>query len=284
MSHLIGVEELAELLHTPERVRVLDVRWRMDQPEGRPDYVRGHIPGAVYVDLEHDLSYRGHPEEGSHPLPAVDDLEEAARRWGVRAGDVVVAYDDNSSVPAARLWWLLGRAGVDVKVLDGGLRAWIRGGRLLEAGHVAVTRGDVVLARSDAGVLSIDDVGLIPEFGVLLDVRRQEHYRGLSSASDPVAGHIPGAVNLPATESIDERGRLKPPEELRRRFADVGAVRGARIALYCSSGVASAHSALALSEIGLRAEVYPGSWSQWSRHPSRPVAVGPTPSGTVFGS
>ena len=125
-------DELVQLRASGAVVRLLDVRWRLDRPEGRPDYLAGHLPGAVYVDLDRELSRRGEPSEGRHPLPATADLQEAAQRWGISPGDAVVVYDDVQSVAAARAWWLLSRSGVsDVRVLDGGLRAWADEGHAL---------------------------------------------------------------------------------------------------------------------------------------------------------
>lgn len=283
MTHLISANALNEIL-VVSPVRLLDVRWRLDQPEGRPDYLHGHLPGAVYVDLEHELASAGHPEDGRHPLPPLDDLQEALRRWGIGVNDEVIVYDDNLSVPASRAWWLLSRVGLRVRVLDGGLRAWIAAGHLLERGDVAPERGDAVLSRPVSGVLAIDEAAYLPQSGVLLDVRSAEQYRGVAASHDPVSGHIPGALNAPTTRLVDELGRLRPREELRHEFARFGVHDGRRVGLYCSSGIASAHSALALAEIGVVAEVYVGSWSQWSRTRSRPVAVGPLPAGPVHGN
>ncbi len=145
MSPLVRVDELVSELSAGAPVRLLDVRWRLNQPEGRPDYLAAHLPGAVYVDLERELARPGRPEEGRHPLPEREDLEASARRWGVHAGDRVVAYDDNDGVAAARAWWTLRRHGVDVRVLDGGFRAWIAAGLRVEASDRAVRPGDIVL-------------------------------------------------------------------------------------------------------------------------------------------
>lgn len=183
---------------------------------------------------------------------------EAARRWGVNRGDVVVAYDDVHSVAAARAWWTLTRSGLpDVRVLDGGLRGWLAERLPLDTGDVLPRRGDVVLQQIDHGVADIDEVEEWPWKGVLLDVRAPERYRGDAEPLDPVAGHIPGAVNLPTTDAI------------RAEFAAAGVVDGVAVAAYCGSGIAATHTALAGAIAGIEVTVYPGSWSQWSNSRGR---------------
>jgi thiosulfate/3-mercaptopyruvate sulfurtransferase len=280
MSLLITPAELSALIASAEPPALLDVRWRLDRPEGRPEYLAGHLPGAVYVDLDRELSRRGEPAEGRHPLPSRADLENAARRWGVRAGGTVVVYDDVQSVAAARAWWLLTRSGVaDVRVLDGGLRAWIDAGLPLETGDVQPPRGDVALTELSGGI-TIEDAAAWPRSGVLLDVRAPERYRGHVEPLDPVAGHIPGAVNLPTTVHL-ESGRFRDPDALRAAFAEAGVTDETPAAAYCGSGITAAHTALAGALAGIDVEVYAGSWSQWSNTPGRLVATGPTPSDLV---
>ncbi|GAA3910207.1 sulfurtransferase [Microbacterium invictum] len=272
------VDELAAELTAGAPVRLLDVRWRLDLPEGRIDYLGGHLPGAVFVDLERELTRRGRPEEGSHPLPDIADLTAAARRWGLNDGDRVVVYDDNDSVPAARAWWLLRRHGIDTRVLDGGFRAWVRAGLRLERSDRAVRPGDIELTPpASDDIATLDHAALVPRHGVLIDVRAPRHYRGSDPGFDPVSGHIPGAVNLPTATHITPDGLLRSPEEIRSAAAVVGIHPDADVVVYCGSGVASMHTALAFDTAGLPVRVYVGSWSQWSRSPGRPVAVGPTP-------
>lgn len=280
MPHLISPHELADDLRARRPVRLLDVRWRLDQPEGRPAYLEGHLPGAVYVDLDGELADRADPDKGRHPLPSLEALQEAARRWGVNRGDAVVAYDDLGSVAAARAWWLLRRAGVEVRVLDGGLRGWISENLPLETGDVQPTRGDVVLGEPTDGVIEIDEAADWSRHGVLIDVRAPERYRGESEPLDPVAGHIPGAVNLPTGAQTDA-GRFRSPDEIRAVFAGVGATPGTEVAAYCGSGIAATHTALAGALAGIDVAVFPGSWSQWSRTRGRSVATGATPSREV---
>lgn len=273
---LISADELAALRARDPCVRVLDVRWRLDRPDGAPAHAEGHIPGAVYVDLDHELAEHGAPAtEGRHPVPSPARLQSAARRWGLDDGDTVVVYDDLSSMSAARAWWLLTDAGVaDVRVLDGGLRAWVEAGHPLESGPVSPDPGSVSLGRGALPTLDIDAAAALPARGVLLDVRAGERYRGESEPIDPRAGHIPGAVSLPTAGNVGDDGRFLDPNALRDRFAAAGVAAGTEVGVYCGSGVTAAHAALALTIAGFRPRLYPGSWSQWSQHPERPVAVG----------
>ncbi|MCW3491861.1 sulfurtransferase [Microbacterium sp. SSM24] len=284
MPHLIDPAALADLAASSSRVRILDVRWRLDRPDGRPDFLTGHLPGAVFVHLGTELSRPGSPDEGRHPLPTRDALEDAARGWGLDDGDTVVVYDDWNSVSAARAWWLLRGSGVDdVRVLDGGLSAWIDAGLPLETGEVAPRRGSVVLSELGASTVTIDEAAAWAEQGVLLDARAPERYRGDIEPIDPVAGHIPGARNLPAAALLDG-SRFRRPDELAAAFDAVGARSGAPVAAYCGSGVTAAHTALAGAVAGIDVAVYPGSWSAWSNTPGRAIATGADPSevtGTV---
>lgn len=275
MAQLITPNELDVLLGTSRGVRVLDVRYRLDRPDGRPEYLEAHIPGAVYVDLETELSRHGRPDEGRHPLPSAPQLQEAARRWGVNDGDTVVVYDDARSLGASRAWWLLKRSGLDdVRVLDGGLSAWRSAGLPLADGDVTVPAGAVTLREIEEPVLTIDEAAALPASGVLLDVRARERYRGDVEPIDPHAGHIPGAVNLPTTEYMDGE-RFRDAAALRALFAAAGVQPGTPAAAYCGSGVTAAQAAFAAERAGLRLRLFPGSWSQWSNTPGRPIATGP---------
>lgn len=260
-------------------VRVLDVRWRLDRPDGRPAYREGHIPGAQYVDLEHDLAAHGEPTDGRHPLPPVETLQAAARRWGIDPGDTVVVYDDLKNLSSARAWWLLRYAGVaDVRLLDGALRAWTDAGLALEEGDAETPApGSISLAYGALPVLELDAVADFADSSVLLDARAGERYRGEVEPIDPRAGHVPGAVSAPTTENVGDDGRFRSPEELRSRFRMLGAEDGVSVGVYCGSGVTAAHQAVALTLAGFEPRVFPGSWSQWSNHPELPVTTGPDP-------
>lgn len=270
---LITPDELAEEIDHNPRLRILDVRWRLDRPDGHPDYLNGHIPGAVYVDLDRELATHGEPTDGRHPLPDPGALQTSARSWGINDGDSVVVYDDLKSLSAARAWWVLVDAGIeDVRILDGSLRNWISAGYPLDAGPVMPQIGSVTLTTGLLPRLTIDEVGRLPNEGVLLDVRAEERYRGEVEPIDPRAGHIPGAINAPTTASIDSDGRFLEVEQLRARFRDLGVDDTRDVGVYCGSGVTASHAFVALTLAGFSPRLYPGSWSQWSNHPERPIA------------
>lgn len=268
----VSVPELRARLN---EVRLLDVRWQLGAPDGRPAHAAGHLPGAVYVDLESTLSTHGKPEDGRHPLPDRSALQDAARAWGVNDSDTVVVYDAAGNLAAARAWWLLRDAGLaDVRLLDGGLAAWTAAGHPLETGPVTPTPGTVTLIGGGLPTVDIDGAAAWPARGVLLDARAGERYRGEVEPVDPRAGHIPGAVSAPTGENLAEDGTFLPADKLRERFAGLGVQAGDEVAVYCGSGVTAAHTIAALRIAGIDATLYPGSWSQWSNHPDRPVATG----------
>jgi thiosulfate/3-mercaptopyruvate sulfurtransferase len=262
---LVHVATVASAVTRPDAPTVLDVRWRLGGPSGRVDYDKAHIPGATFVDLDADLC--GPPGPGGrHPLPDPASIEAVLRAAGVRAGHPVVVYDDGTGASAARAWWTLRWAGhAEVSVLDGGFPAWV------DAGHPVTTEvpspapGDLTVRPGGMPVLDAAGAAALardPD-GVLLDVRTAPRYRGESEPVDPVAGHIPGAVNLPAG----------PVAELTARFASAGVTNGVRVGAYCGSGVFAAHAVLALHVAGRPdAALYVGSWSEWITDPARPVA------------
>lgn len=276
MDVLIGAAELKGLVDSAQRVVILDVRWQLGGPPGHGEYLRGHIPGAVYVDLSDELAGHGAPADGRHPLPERADLQASARRWGIRTGDRVVAHDDSGNLAAARAWWLLRRAGVDVQLLDGGLRAWVVAGGELATDDVRPEPGDVRLTEG-GGVLPLERVAAFADSGRLLDARAGERYRGENEPIDPVAGHIPGALSVPTFANLDPEGRFLAPALLRERFGRSGVDGSAPVAVYCGSGVTAAHEVAALAIVGIDADLYPGSWSQWCNHPELPVAIGAEP-------
>jgi thiosulfate/3-mercaptopyruvate sulfurtransferase len=277
MSPLLPADDLRTLQDDP-RLVLLDVRWRLDEPDGRPAFRAGHLPGAAFVDLEHELANAPSPEAGRHPLPTTAALQAAARRWGLREDSIVVAYDDLGGMSAARAWWLLTDAGVaDVRLLDGGLAAWRRAGLPLETGDGEPRAGDVVLSSGRLPAMDAAGAAALPARGVLLDARAGERYRGEVEPIDPRAGHIPGAISVPTAGNLDADGRFLDPAALRARFAAAGVQEGVPVAAYCGSGVTAAHEAFALTLAGFAPALYPGSWSQWSNDPEAPVATGPTP-------
>ena len=266
---LISPDELAADL---DRFTVLDVRYLMGGPPGEEQHRAGHVPGAAYVDMDRDLA--DPPGEGGrHPLPDAARFEEAMRRAGVCADRPVVAYDDWQGRGAARAWWLLRFHGHrDVRVLDGGWSAWVAAGLPVETGEVSPDRGDFTLAVDTQ--MPVVEAGDVLGVDVLIDARAPERFRGDTEPVDPVAGRIPGAVNVPTTANVDEHGRFRSAAELRRVYARVGAVPGRSVAAYCGSGVTAAHDLLAMEVAGIRAALYPGSWSGWITDPDRPVERG----------
>ncbi len=274
MTVLVGA---AELLAAPVRPVLLDVRWALGDDRGREGYLAGHLPGAVYADLGSELAAPPSRARGRHPLPAVADLQAAARRWGIRAGGAVVAYDATGGLAAARAWWLLRWGGLaDVRLLDGGLDAWVAAGGALATGDVVPEPGDVVLAGGGMPTLTADGAAALPgSGGVLLDARAGERYRGEAEPVDPRAGHVPGAVSAPTAENLRADGTFRT--DLAERFAALGVRPGTAVGVYCGSGVTAAHEVAALAQAGIEAALWPGSWSQWSADPSRPVVTGAGP-------
>ena len=266
---LISPDELAAHL---DLFTVLDVRYLMGGPPGRELHRDGHVPGAAYVDLDADLA--DPPGAGGrHPLPDPSRFEAAMRRAGVRDDRPVVVYDDWQGRAAARAWWLLRHHGHDdVRVLDGGWSAWLHDGHDSEAGEPAVEPGDFTLSTTTH--MPVVEADGVLEVDVLVDARAPERFSGETEPVDPVAGHIPGAVNVPTTDNLDEEGRFRSPARLREAYARVGADTSGSVAAYCGSGVTAAHDVLAMEVAGIRAGLYPGSWSGWITDPERPVERG----------
>ncbi len=266
----------AELLASPAEAVLLDVRWALGDDRGRERYLAGHLPGAVFVDLDTELADPPSEATGRHPLPSLQRLESAARRWGISDGARVVAYDDSGGLAAARAWWLLRWAGLtDVRLLDGGLATWRAAGGPLETGDVVPPAGDVTLTGGHLPTLTADEAAAVPgRGGVLLDARAAERYRGEVEPVDPRAGHVPGARSAPTAANLAADGTFAPVAVLSERFAALGVVPGATVGVYCGSGVTAAHEVAALAVAGVEAALWPGSWSQWSADPDRPLAVG----------
>lgn len=275
---LISAAELAALIRAGEPVSILDVRWRLDQPDGRPAYEEGHIPGAVYVSLEDELSDHTIAGRGRHPLPSGRSVEAAARRWGVRQDVPVVVYDDWNRAGSARAWWVLTAAGLaDVRILDGGLAAWKAAGGALEAGAISPRHGNVVVTQDDlyAGSRPTLTAQQCADAGVtLLDARPPERFRGEAESVDPVAGHIPGAVNLPSSAVLTSDGTFVGDDALTQLLSDHRIDPDNRLGAYCGSGVTATVTVAALAMVGFPAALFPGSWSEWISDPNRPVARG----------
>jgi thiosulfate/3-mercaptopyruvate sulfurtransferase len=280
-SPLTDVAAVARALAGPVPPVLLDVRWRLGGPPGIESYRAGHLPGAVFADLDADLAAEPGPD-GRHPLPEPAAFQAAMRRAGVSDDRPVVVYDDADATVAARAWWLLRYFGHgDCRVLDGGLRAWrAAGGQVTTGDGAAPAAGNFTARPGHMPVLDAAGAASLARRGALLDARARERYRGDAEPIDPVAGHIPGAISAPTTGNVAPDGRFLPAAGLRARFAALGAGAdgdGRPVAAYCGSGVTAAHEVLALEIAGVAASLYPGSWSNWIADPARPVATGPDP-------
>jgi thiosulfate/3-mercaptopyruvate sulfurtransferase len=258
---------------------IVDCRFDLQNPAaGEQQYREGHIPGAVYAHLDRDLAGPKTGTNGRHPLPSSEQLAATLGSWGIRPGVQVVAYDQHNGMFAARLWWLLRASGHEaVAVLDGGLAAWQREERPLKAGeeHRKATTYPGRLGRERW--LDADQVAALlgDKTHVLVDARSPERYQGLVEPIDKQPGHIPGARNHYYGDNLNAEGRFRDPAELRALFADVAEESAEGIVAYCGSGVTACHNLLALEIAGRPgARLYPGSWSEWSADPKRPVEKG----------
>lgn len=277
---LVSARELIEDVSSLPTPVILDVRWQLGDPNGRQHYYSGHIPGAQYMDLTGDLAGQRSTREGRHPLPLPDEFEDAMRRIGINNDSRVVVYDDWGNTSAARAWWLLRWAGKkDVYLLDGGLKAWIAEGEDLAVGPGnPIERGDFTFAGGAMPTATPDVAADWPDRGVLIDARTPDRYAGRTEPMDSRAGHIPGAVNMPTANFLDERGHFLPAEKIRGMFAEAGVTDGSDAVVYCGSGIHACHALAAMEVAGLGAgRLYPGSWSQWSADRTRPVALGEGP-------
>jgi thiosulfate/3-mercaptopyruvate sulfurtransferase len=257
----------------PNGVVLADVRWYLDGRSGRAAYDGGHLPGAVFVDLDRVLARPASPALGRHPLPDPETFAAGMAAAGVADEDTVIAYDDAGGTVAARLVWMLRTTGHDAALLDGGLTAYREEAYEKDEPHrpPAVFTARPWPADRLVGIDQAADGS-----AVVLDARDAARFRGETEPIDPRAGHIPGARNLPCRDNVDGDGRFLPVAELRERFAGAGVTEGADVISYCGSGVTACHNLIALEHAGLgRGRLYPGSWSQYSSDPSRPAAVGP---------
>jgi thiosulfate/3-mercaptopyruvate sulfurtransferase len=269
----------AELLPRLGEVTLLDVRYQQGRSDGHEQYLAGHLPGAVFVDLDADLAEppsQPVDERGRHPLPDPARFAALLRRWGVRSDRPVVVYDNTAGVFAGRAWWLLRDAGhPDVRLLDGGLDAWRADGGTVETGEVMPEEGDFRSAPGRLPVVDADGAARLARDGVLVDARAAERFRGETEPLDPVAGHVPGAVNVPMADNLvegpDGVRRFRTAAELRERYAAAGVRDGVEVGAYCGSGVTAAHDVFALHLIGVEAALFAPSWSGWVADPQRPV-------------
>ncbi|MFE7740941.1 sulfurtransferase [Nocardia sp. NPDC057455] len=277
-AHLISAAGLRD--DPPKRLVLLDVRVGVGGPD--PDgFLRGHLPGARFVDADADLAGPATALSGARPLPQAAPLTAALRRWGIRSDSAVVVYDDSRSVPAARAWWVLRWAGLtDVRILDGGLRAWREAGGAVVSGTGIVAAGNVSARPGGLPVVDTAAVATLPRRGILLDARPRTHYRGAGE----FAGHIPDAVSAPVFDDFDEHGLLRDERTLRARYRDLGLDLATPSATHCGSAMAAALQVFVLATLGIDIALYPGSLSQWTADAARPLvrddsaAPGPVPS------
>jgi thiosulfate/3-mercaptopyruvate sulfurtransferase len=277
---IVSVTQLADRMEQGDAgLRIADVRWYLNRPgEGRDAYRQGHLPGAIYLDLDADLSdHAGLGSPGRHPLPRPADFAERLGQLGIGSEHFVVAYDDLGGVNAARMWWMLDNLGHQggVAVLDGGIQAWIDAGLPLETDQPAHPRARLQLTAEWRRV--IDRSTLAGALGsvTLLDARAPERYRGEIEPVDPVAGHIPTAISAPTSRNLGRDGQMLPPELLRDRYAPFDGA--GDVVLSCGSGTTACHNALAMRLAGLPDPIlYVGSFSDWSRS-GMPVATGAEP-------
>jgi thiosulfate/3-mercaptopyruvate sulfurtransferase len=276
---LISTEVLAARLSDPN-VAVVDCRYKLDDETwGRRQYAARHIPGAVYASLGHDLAGPRTGTSGRHPLPDPRTFAQTLGRFGIASGVQVVAYDQDNGMYASRLWWMLRWLGHDaVAVLDGGFAKWTAEGRAMASG--GETRAPREFVASPRSEMAVDAARVSSSLktgeSTLVDARAPERYRGETEPIDKLPGHIPGAANHFFQWNLDEHGMFRTPEELRDRLQrSIGDVPPDRLVCYCGSGVTACHNLLALEHAGLKgAKLYPGSWSEWSSDPARPVERG----------
>jgi thiosulfate/3-mercaptopyruvate sulfurtransferase len=274
---LIDADSLRQMLEQPD-LAVIDCRFDLADPQaGRQAYLRGHIPGARYADLNRDLSAPIGPSTGRHPLPSPDAVAARLGWLGIGNHTQVVAYDESNSSFAARLWWMLRWVGHDaVAVLDGGFKAWVAGGGRLEQSEPAAGTSHFTPRTDPHAVLSTAQFERALELGttMLVDARAAERFAGRVEPIDPVAGHVPGAVSHPFSQNLAADGRFLPAAELRQRWQErLAGTSPASVVAMCGSGVTACHHLLSLEAAGLPGgKLYAGSWSEWIRDPRRQVA------------
>jgi thiosulfate/3-mercaptopyruvate sulfurtransferase len=274
VSLLFDCHEVAARLATSDPPLLLDVRWTLGGPSGEADYRMGHIPGGHFVDLDRELS--APPGPGRHPLPDAASFGEAMRRHGVDGSRSVVVYDAATGTSAARCWWLLRYFGhPNVALLDGGYAAWVAAGLPVEEGEDRDPPSGT-FDPMPGGMPLLDAAGAaaIARAGVLVDARARERFLGETEPVDPVAGHVPGARNLPSQQTEHPDGTFLSPDDLRERYAAVGVGEGTPVGVYCGSGVVATEGVFALGLAGIDAALYAGSWSEWITDPDRLIELG----------
>jgi thiosulfate/3-mercaptopyruvate sulfurtransferase len=276
MTPLITANQLEEIINSGENVLLCDCRFDLVDPLiGKKSYEESHIPGAIYVDLDHDLSGPKTGSNGRHPLPTPEAWANTKTRLGITPNTLVVAYDKQGSVYASRLWWMLKATGhAKVQVLDGGLDSWI--GPMGSVPRQPKPAAQAIDARPYVGLVLVDEVvaNLQTKKNVVIDARANDRFHGQNETLDPVGGHIPGALNHFFKNNLSATA-FKPAEQLFKEFVDLlGPVKPSEVIHQCGSGVTACHNLLAMEIAGLKgSRVYAGSWSEWSSDPSRPVEL-----------
>lgn len=276
MSPLVTSSQLEQLLSGGADIRICDCRFDLRKPlAGHEDYFKGHIPGAVYVDLDEDMSGAKSGTNGRHPLPSPEAWAETRRRLGIDSNTHVVAYDSHGSVYASRLWWMLRATGHDkVQVLDGGLESWK--GPVSTAISIHAPLEKLPDSVDFKGLVLVDALveNLATQNRIVIDARANERFHGQNETLDPVAGHIPGALNRPFQDNLIS-GAFKSPDSLLKEYRELlGATNPSVVIHQCGSGVTACHNLLAMEYAGLGgSRLYAGSWSEWCSDPGRPVAL-----------
>jgi len=246
---------------------------------GAPSIRDRRVPGAIDAEAYTDFQSPSSPDGGARPLPDIATLQQAARRWGLRPEATIVVYDGDRSMVAARAWWVLRWAGLpDVRVLDGGLPAWLAAGLPVDERAPRPLPSTIVLSPGHMLELDADGAAGLARSGVLLDARIRPNYiGGPTPPGQPARGHIPGAISAPAPDNVTDYGNFAESDVLRAMYGALGADGSRPVGAYCGAGMSAAHSVLAMAAIGIEAAMYPGSWSQWAADPSRPVVRGASP-------
>ena len=275
---LLTPEQLAGMIKGTAPPRILAVQ-SINPYTGADSRTGQWIPGAVDVEVYSEFAAPETQESGQRPLPEIGDLQGSARCWGLTHGRTIVLYDNDRAMTAARGWWVLRWAGLaDVRVLDGGLPAWIAAGLPVVDTPKGPAKTDIDLTSGHMREFGADKARGIAEKGVLLDARIRPNYiGGPEQGGDPTRGHIPGAISVPTLDNLTDSGPFADNDTLIEMYRGIGATPGSVVGVYCGAGMSAAHTVLALAAIGIDAALYPGSWSQWVADPSRPVKRGPFP-------
>lgn len=274
MTPLITANQLEELINSGENVLLCDCRFDLVDPlAGKKAYEESHIPGAIYVDLDHDLSGKKTGTNGRHPLPSPQAWAQTKTRLGMSPNTLVVAYDKQGSVYASRLWWMLKATGhAKVQVLDGGLDAW--NGPMGTVSRKPTPASHAIEPRPYVGLVLVDEVvsNLEKQSHTVLDARANDRFHGQNETLDPIGGHIPGATNRFFKDNLSATS-FKPAEQLFKEFVDLlGSTKPSTVIHQCGSGVTACHNLLAMELAGLKgSRLYAGSWSEWCADPNRPV-------------